>query len=144
MGTTTGPQAETNACGATGSRKGSETRQTLVGGVDRGWSGRARPGVTGALCGGTDEADPTEGEADARGDEAVVWSPPHADAVCYQLSHAGQARGSRLVRRVTQTETATSAATGCSGSARRRWWRNSYGLLTTGAEVYAPAPRART
>src|SRR2546423_12831878 len=96
MGTTTQPQAETNACGATGSRKGSETRQMGAGGVDRGWSGKARPCETCALCEGTDETALTEAEADARGDEAVVWSPPHADAVCDQSSHADKRGGQGL------------------------------------------------
>ena len=50
--------------------------------------------MTCTLCEGTDEADPTEGEVDARGNEAAGWSPPHADAVCDQSSHADK-RGGR-------------------------------------------------
>src|SRR5207237_1638234 len=78
------------------SRKGSETRQTRADGVDRRWPGSARSCVTCALCEGTDETALTEAEADARGDEAVVWSPPHADAVCDQSSHADKRGGQGL------------------------------------------------
>jgi hypothetical protein len=133
MGTTTRPQAETNACGATGSRKGSETRQTRAGDMNRWWSGRARPCVTGALCEGTDETDPTQREADARRMREGMrpsYGALHTPTPYATSRHTPTSAGEGLVRRVTQTETAMSAATGCSGSERRRWWRNSYGLLT--------------